>query len=366
MPHPRSQTYYWKCDRPAAFHGTAERLRDRTGLEEPLAAELRAAFTTSDVAVTPVASQGNHLTFAARIDGVERFVRLDDGPENDDYIEVESHLLAVVRALGVVAPQVYAVDAGRRTVPFAWQVMDRIDAPDLNQLLKAGTLDLPTVATKIGAAVARWQGVELTGFGPFDPQRLRQTGRLTGFHATYAAYFRLHLERHLHYLVEKQFLTAAEADAVRAAIDDHAGLLDLASGCLVHKDLALWNILGTSTEIAAVIDWDDAVGGDPTDDLSLLACFHDADVLTAAIAGYQSIRPLPSDDRRRFWLHLLRNMLFKAVIRVGAGYFDRADDFFLIATGANGQSLRDFTHDRLMKGLHGLRNDAPLTMLSAG
>jgi len=32
--------------------------------------------------------------------------------------------------------------------------MDRVDAPDLNRLLKDGTLDLPTVAVRMGAAVA--------------------------------------------------------------------------------------------------------------------------------------------------------------------------------------------------------------------
>jgi Ser/Thr protein kinase RdoA (MazF antagonist) len=31
-----------------------------------------------------------------------------------------------------------------------------------------------------------------------------------------------------------------------------------AAGCLVHKDLALWNILGTEREIAAFIDFDDS------------------------------------------------------------------------------------------------------------
>lgn len=361
--HPRSQIYYWKCDRPAAFHGTAERPRDRTGLEGPLTDALRRAFPGCDVAVAPTASQGNHLTFSARIDGAERFVRVDDGPERDDYLEVESHLLETVRKLGVPAPRVHAVDASRRDVPFAWHVLDRVDAPDLNQWLKAGTLDWATIAPKIGAAVARWQTIEPAGFGPFDPAHLRKTGELRGFHATYAAYFHLHLERHLSYLVEQRFLSANEAGAMRRAVADHADLLNLPQGCLVHKDLALWNILGTPTELSAVIDWDDAVSGDPLDDLSLLACFHDAATLAQVVAGYETVRPLPPDHRRRFWLHLLRNMLFKSVIRVGAGYFDRTDNFFLIAAGGTGQSLREFTHERLIKALAGLHDDAPLSEL---
>jgi aminoglycoside phosphotransferase (APT) family kinase protein len=397
--HPRSTIYYWKCDRAAAFHGTAERDRARTGLEGQLTDELRQTFPGCEVAVTPVATQGNHLTFTARIDHDVRFVRIDDGPEQDDYLEVESHVLETVRGLGVPAPRVFAVDASRRRVPFAWQVLERIEARDLNQLLKADELDLPTIATQIGTAIARWQAVEPVGFGPFDPAALRAAhgeavsaiphslrpsvspsspkdgGRerrsdrgkenvpLHGFHAAYADYFHLHLERHLHYLVDKDFLTASEADAMRQAVAAHRGLLELPRAVLVHKDLALWNILGTPTTIAAVIDWDDTIGGDPLDDVSLLACFHDATTIDRVLAGYQTIRPLPPDHRRRFWLHLLRNMLFKAVIRVGAGYFDRSDGFFLINAGGSGQSLREFTHARLILALEGLCGDAALVGL---
>lgn len=362
-PHPRSQTFYWKCDRPAAFHGTDERRRDQTGLERPLAEVLREAFPGSVVEVAPTPSQGNHLTFIAKIDGVERFVRVDDGPDRDDYLEVESRILTEVRRVGVAAPCVYAVDASRRRVPFAWHVLDKVDCGDLNGLFKQGGLDLPRVARQIGEAVAGWQTLRSDGFGPFDPVHLRTTGELRGFHRTYADYFHLHLERHLSFLTDRSFLSRDEADAMRRAIDEHAGLLDLAPGCLVHKDLALWNILGTSTDVVAYIDWDDAIAGDALDDLSLLGCFHDAPTLARAVEGYESVRPLPTEPRRRFWLHLLRNLIMKSVIRVGAGYFDRSDGFFLIGTGGSGADLRAFTRNRLATALDGLRSDAPLDRL---
>ena len=131
----------------------------------------------------------------------------------------------------------------------------------------------------------------------------------------------------------------------------------------MHKDLALWNILGTETEIAAYIDWDDAISGDPMDDLSLLGCFYDGPVLARALTGYASVRPLPREHTRRFWLHLLRNMIVKSVIRVGAGYFERDDGFFLIDTGAVGADLQAFTHARLAAALEGLRKNRDIEKL---
>ena len=363
--HPRSKIYYWKCDRPAAFYGTEARTGERADVLTALAGALSTAFPGSRIALRSGGGQGNHLTFVADIDGVQRFVRVDDGPEHDDYLDVESHVLGLVRSVGLPAPRVLAVDASRQTVPFAWHVMERIDSPDLNKLWKQATLDLPRIAAQIGAAIARWQSIEVAGFGPFDPAVLRTAGRLQGFHNSYADYFHLHLERHLDFLVERKFLDAATADAMRSEIRPHESLLALPQGCLVHKDLALWNVLGTNDTIDAWIDWDDTISGDPLDDLSLLGCFHDGPFLLRVVEGYKSERGLPEDWRRRFWLHLLRNLIMKSVIRVGAGYFDRTDGFFLIGSGSTGMSLRQFTLDRLSAALKGLREDAELSELGA-
>ncbi len=345
---PRRDIYYWKCDRPAAFHGTHERARDDASITGPLLEVLRCSFPRNHVVLRPASSQGNHLTFIATIDGQERFVRVEDGPEADDYLEVESRVMTAVRGLGLPVPEILAVDASRKAVPFAWQVMEKVPFPDLNQHYKSGRLDLPAVAEKIGAAVATWQSLPVSGFGPFD-------GGLRGFHRTYADYFHLHLDRHLRFLEDSGFLSNKEKQAMEDAVARHQSLLDLPQGCLVHKDLALWNILGSETEIAAFIDFDDTIAGDPMDDLSLLACFHEPAVIERALAGYAAVRPLPQHHERRLALHLLRNMIVKAVIRVGAGYFDRSSSFFLIASGGNGADLRTFTKERLATALQALQ-----------
>lgn len=360
--HPRRAIYYWKCDRSAAFHGTAEGAHD-PAVEPALREILREHFPGKALSLRAAGGQGNHITYRATIDGAETFVRLEDGPEHDDYMEVESRVLTEVRALDLPAPRVLAVDASRRRTPFAWQVMEFIDHPDLNQLHKQGALDLAKAAREIGAAVAIWQAVQPRGFGPFDVALLREEDRLEGYHARYEDYFHLHLDRHLRFLVDRGFLSTDLRVEIAGEIDRHRDLLALPQGCLVHKDLALWNILGSATQIAAFIDWDDAISGDPMDDLSLLGCFYDGPTVARAVEGYAAVRLLPADHRRRFWLHLLRNMIVKAVIRVGAGYFERNDGFFLIGAGSTGSDLKTFTHARLAAALGGLREDHAIETL---
>ncbi|WP_038170767.1 aminoglycoside phosphotransferase family protein [Verrucomicrobium sp. BvORR106] len=358
----RRTTYYWKCDRPAAFHGTTGRT-DASSLQSSLKRALQEKFPKARLSLQPGHGQGNHITFICTLDDAKRFVRVEDGPEKDNYLMVESRVLQEVRTLGLPAPRVHAVDASREKVPFAWQVLDLVDAPDLNHFHKQGALDLPAMAKEIGSAIAHWQCLEPSGFGPFDPAVVTGANTLSGFHACYEDYFFLHFERHLRYLTNQELLSTREAAEMESEVLGHRSLLSLERGCLVHKDLALWNILGTPEGIAAFIDWDDAISGDPMDDLSLLGCFHDGRVLDRALQGYQMLRPLPREHRRRFWLHLLRNMIVKAVIRVGAGYFKKSDGFFLIGSGSNGQNLEEFTKQRLATALRGLREDLPIESL---
>jgi fructosamine-3-kinase len=164
--------------------------------------------------------------------------------------------------------------------------------------------------------------------------------------------------------VSEGFLDEGFVARIRVAVDARTDLLALKRGVLVHKDLALWNILGTPDEAKAFIDWDDCIAGDPMDDLSLMGCFHGFDVLGPMLDGYRKVRALPSDAAPRFWLGLLRNMIFKAVIRVGAGYFKKPDGFFLIGAGQGGGDLAAVTRAKLDLALAGLEKGLDLDALA--
>jgi len=351
----RSDIYYWKCDRKAAFHGTQQDAVARN--EDELfrqAGNFLSKVWGKPVTLRSAQTQGNHLGAFAEAEGQTWFVRIEDGPEKNAYMEVESYVLKRLHEIGLPVPEVRFCDASRTRVPFAIQVIERIAEPDLNKALKSGALQWDRIAPAIGQAVALWQTLPLSGFGPFQISKVRDDQQLVGIHQTYPSYFTLNLHRHLDFLSQHGFLNSQETIRIVHAIREHEHLLHLSSPCLVHKDLALWNILGSPDAISSFIDWDDCIGGDPLDDFSLLACFHDAGIVGKCLAGYRSIRPLPHDAIPRFWLHLLRNMIVKSVIRVGAGYFDRSDNFFLIASGQAGSDLRSFTRQRLFTALDAL------------
>jgi fructosamine-3-kinase len=380
----RTGIYYWKCDRAAAFHGTEAIRPDNPRLETQLRQALERRFPASPLALTPADGQGNHRTYRLTAEetlNAQRstrnaqggdpsafgahgaFVRTEDGPERDNYFDVEAAVTSELLKRGIPVPRVLACDCSRTETHFAWQVLEYVPLPDLNHHHKQGALSLEQVAEPIGEAVARWQGIRPEGFGPFSASKAHTSGALIGLHTSYLSYFTLNLKRHVDFLTAQGFFTGIQAAAVLGTLARHQHLLGLAQGCLVHKDLALWNILGSPQGIAAFIDWDDAVSGDPMDDLSLLGCFYGAPVIERALAGYARVRPLPENHVQRFWLHLLRNMIVKAVIRVGAGYFKRSDSFFLIGSGSTGADLETFTRARIDTALRGLNDTCNLSIL---
>jgi len=360
----RKSIYYWKCDRPNAFYALSEsgQKKGPSNLEGIIPALLQRYFGSKEFSFRLAGGQGNHITCLVFSEGETFFLRIEDGPEGDNYMGIEARVMDEVRACGIKTPKIFEVDSTRNVAPFAYQIMEFLDYPDLNSINKKGGLDLLSVGVQIGENIARWQTVKPQGFGPFDPHALL-SDNLKGLHLKYQNYFLLNWDCHLDFLVARQFLTEGEKNDLKNIVRRRLNYLQIEQGCLVHKDLALWNILGTTKEIKAFIDWDDSISGDPTDDLSLLACFHNWEFMESVLHGYQKVRELPEHFECRFWLHLLRNMIVKAVIRVGAGYFERKDDFFLIGTGTDGRSLETTTRERIQLAYSGLTGIAKITDL---
>jgi fructosamine-3-kinase len=356
----RRNIHYWKCDRDPAFHGTSPS-NAAHHIQPVLQSLLARHFDFPNLTLSPAGSQGIHLTWTADLNGTSIFIRVAHGPESHSQLEVESALLAELHQHNIPVPKVIAFDDSRQTAPFGWQALQHIPHPDLNHWHKLGQLDHQKIPFQIGQSIARWQFLQPPGFGilELNPQK-----HLTGGHLAYPNYFQLNLNRHLDFLQSHGFIDNALAARILRSTQEAEPLLHLEKGVLVHKDLALWNILGSPNQVAAFIDFEDAIVGDPTEDLALLACFHSSQFVKHAIRGFETIKPLPPAFLRRFWIHLLRNMIVKAVIRTGAGYFNRTDSFFLINQGATGSDLQSITQSKLLSALHGFENQLEINTQS--
>jgi aminoglycoside phosphotransferase (APT) family kinase protein len=355
----RDNIYYWKCDSP---HSLETKRRtffkdkyDREGLEETVREACERAFGGAVQDVKPLRVDGNHLAFTVCHADQEYFFRADDGGGDDDYMLAESALMGLAADAGVPVPRVVHTDVDRIRCPFRFQIMECCPDPCLNAHHKAGTLNSHAVATQLGLYLRRLHTIRLDGFGFVDTRLLRRTGRIRGLDASYRDYFHKRFDDHLNYLRRHNLLSGDDCDEVRSLFRRNESRLDRTHGVLVHRDMALWNVLGTPDRITAIIDWDDAVGGDPADDLGILGCFYDDDFMNALTESYWDGAKPPEDFVCRVELHTLRNMLWKTMLRHALGYFEKDRDFFLNTPDVR-LSLKDHTLNRLQRALTHVRS----------
>jgi fructosamine-3-kinase len=355
-PTSRADIYYWKCDSPLPVeeklvYNRKYKVADILPLVEQIGRDF---FRTNEVQVRSAGGEGNHYTYVIEAGGRQVFFRADDGKIADDYMVAEGAAMHLAQSHGVRVPEVYDCDVSLDRYPVRFQIMELLGGRSLNTFHRRQTLDKQAIGAELGTMLGRLHGIRMDGFGFFDTRVLRDTGRVCGLDESNRAYFCKRLDDHLRQLRESGFLTAPQVADIEQVLDRHMHLLDIPKGSLLHKDMALWNIMGTENRVEAIIDWDDTIIGDPADDLGVLRCFYGDDILGPVWRAYAEIHPVDDAFRLRTSLYLVRNMLWKAVIRTFMKYFEMDGDFFL-ADGGGGRSLRETTYERLFLGVEELK-----------
>ena len=351
----RTDIYYWKCDNPLSYeqkrlYNEKYRQADIGDLVRQIA-ELH--FPGMPVQTSATGSAGNHYAYLIQLPQRTCFFRADDGKVDDDYMEAEAVAMTMARRQGVPVPDLLVTDTTLSRFPVRYQILECVAHPSLREHDQSGVLDRPAVSEQLGVYLALLHGITGAGFGFLDTERLRRDGKLQGLDRCHADYFHKRLDDHLGYLQDVDFLDRGTIGRIEAVFQRHAALLDIERPALLHKDLAFWNVLGTPDRVAAVVDWDDTVLGDPVDDLAIVRCFYDADVFEPLVAGYRRTAVLAEDFTTRLWMYVLRNMLWKAKIRHFMGYF-QMDESFFIRSRENQDSLEAFTHQRIDMALEKL------------
>ena len=351
----RSDIFYWKCD-----SGLSPEAKKQIYFQEKYdspewnasARRIAEQFSGgSPESFQPLRADGNHLTYRFSTAGKAYLLRIDPGGIEDDYMLAESSVMRLLHEQGLPVPNVLETDISLREFPFRWQIMEFVSHPCLNTFAKAGTLKRQSIARQAGTFLARLHAFRFPGFGFLNTDELQKSGNLQGLDATCLDYFRKRLAVHLEYLLHHGFLSESEYGTVNALFSRAEALLKFGKGSLLHRDFTFWNMLGTESELAAVIDWDDCVIGDPMDDLGIVNCFQDKEFMEELIASYAEFTPIGRQERTRIALHTLRNMLWKTMIRDYMGYFEKGNDFFLATAG---ESLRETTVRRLKSAIREL------------
>jgi aminoglycoside phosphotransferase (APT) family kinase protein len=352
---PRTNVYYWKCDNPLPLE--ERRIYNDKYEHADISEEVKAvaeSFFGQPVLVNSTGSAGNHYAYTLDVGNERYFFRAADGRIDDDYMLAESAVMRLLSKHGVPVPEVLTVDVTKSEASFRYQILEWRPEPCLNVFYQNDTLDHAQVGRQLGEYLARMHSVSRPGFGFVNTATLAESGEIQGLDQSHQTYFLKNLDIHLSYLRDNDLLNATRAREIEERITSLAYLTELEKGGIVHRDIALWNILGERDRITAVIDWDDVVIGDPADDFGILGCFYDSGFITHVKDGYSTVCPLPEALEVKMPLYTLRNMLWKAMIRHYMGYFEQTGNFFIL-NADNRASLRDFTLGKIDTALAQLK-----------
>ncbi len=330
----RKRIFYPKSDLPVS-DVVLRGMRDRTFGElhmtpERVAAAAEHALGSRPTGVHPLEHQGTfHRVF--RLTGLGRTDRLilRANAANDILREFTFYLDAwageALFKSGLPALAVPHVDLSRTIVPFDFQILEEGHGRPLDQF-NDDEPRMRRLLRKLGRFVAQIHSISLPGYGLLDARPLAsRAGSPRGMVNTWAEYILLNLAEHVEHCARAGDLTAAAAGAILAAFEQHGECLNVSGGVLLHGDLGSHNVLSDGDRVLGLIDWEDAVAGDPVYDVAFWATFHPPARHASFFSGYRDVRPLPDDFPIRFWLYFLRIAVAKAVHRRRFGYPDRPD-----------------------------------------
>jgi len=207
-----------------------------------------------------------------------------------------------------------AIDISRSLAPFDFEIMEEARGKSLFDIGHEDGDILPHIK-KLGIFVAHIHEIQTRGYGSFDIFKILN-GQPIGIHQTWQGYLMLNLDKHLEYTVMTGILTVAESDAVKDALKilEH---IPCDTPSLLHGDIANHNAFTDGKTITSLIDWEDAISGDPIFDIAYYAtgCFGHDSWSNAFLEGYTSVVTLPEDHEKRFWAYYLRVAVVKAIVR---------------------------------------------------
>lgn len=295
------------------------------GIDEALLARAVDAFGLTGAGMARSASQGTfHRLFeVGTAPGAPRLLRVavDRGEAAAGLMALECRVMEALRARGLPVPACECRSLGEGGQARGVQLLERLPG----ESLAAIDADEPRMTASLATAAGFLSGLHAirgNGFGPLSAASLDRDAGFVGVHPDWESFVCRRLDEHLGACAAAGDIDGLEASAIAAAFAAQRARLCGAPAALLHGDPGSHNFVFDGASIAGVIDWEDALLGDPLFELASLCTFHPERRHAAIWSGYGFATPLVGEAWARFWLYFLRIALAKTVHRRRFGYAD--------------------------------------------
>lgn len=188
---------------------------------------------------------------------------------------------------------------------------------------------------EVGVGLRRLHDMRLPGFGWLAEASWGERGDFSLLHGSWLGFLK-GIRGDVRSLADSYVVAAPVAEAVAAAIDAHADALAAVEvGSLCHGDLKAAHILVDAGRLAGVIDWGDAVVGDPLWDIARFAHRADGGAVSLLLEGYNPELAMVEELAWRVPLYGVLWMLVDAIVAHRLGH--RVDALIEAAMGSLAQ-----------------------------
>lgn len=236
-------------------------------------------------------------------------------------------------------PETVQIGFHSEGAPFDYAILEEAPGHVLRDLGDEFLDQQPRYLSSVGEALRSIHDRQITGAGPLDEAEAEAVPR--GLHSSWADYIFLNLERHIAACNNLGLINDLMADKIATVFERMANALNDRPCSLLHGDPGTHNIcVETNTlTVTRILDWEDALAGDPLFDVAMFSSFQPARRLPFFLQGYGLSDPSP-EEQRLLALYFLRIALCKTVHRARFGITDKPG--------------RIPAHQRIYRGLHDL------------
>jgi len=213
-------------------------------------------------------------------------------------------------------------DISRITAPYDFLVMEYIQGDNMESYSDTNTREL---YKKFGTLLKKIHTFPMQKAGTIDYSALIGKKLLQGSFPNWSKFFTVRLAEHIQQSIALGFLSKDEGIDVGNIFNQLNPRLQNISLSLLHNDLSPRNIFTNGKEIVGILDWEDAIIGDPLWEIAFIDTFlfseKDRIKFDAFCEGYGvskkhiSVSPL-------YWMYCLRNTMVKAISRNREGYYN--------------------------------------------
>lgn len=309
-------------ERPDALLRRLSGLTDQeAGIDAALLARACAAHGLAASRVAPASAQGTfHRLFDVLGPGIRpRLLRVSmfAGVDAAAAMDLESRLISRLRVASVPVPASTARAVADGDTVRGTQLTTRADGVSMQSL----DVDETRISAALGQTASLLDEVHRMAGEGYGPLSVQPNRTLTGLHSSWDDYLRTRLAFHLQTCRTAAAITAREAAVVERHFEEALPLAPR-DARLLHGDPGGHNVLLRPGGVAALLDWEDALLGDPIFDVASLCCFHPERRHAVVFRAFKLDMTPGGEVWRLFWLYFLRIALARTSHRWRFGYVD--------------------------------------------